>query len=71
LPRDLSIVGHDNQPIAVYCPVPLTSATQPAEQIAHEAVKLVLARLEGSTDPPQTKVVTGALAVRESVADIL
>ena len=67
VPQDVSIVGHDDQPIALYCPVPLTSVSQPATQIARAVVELLLARLAGSDDPPQTVVIKGNLASRDSV----
>lgn len=68
VPQDVSIVGHDDQPIAAYCPVPLTSVSQPAQRIAQAVVELLLARLSGSQAPPQTVLITGELATRESVA---
>lgn len=68
VPQDVSIVGHDDQPIARYCPVPLTSVSQPSEKIAQAVVDLLLARLAGSDEPPQTVIIRGELASRESVA---
>jgi LacI family purine nucleotide synthesis repressor len=70
IPDDLSLVGHDNQPIAAYCPVPLTSMTQPTERIAMAVVERLLARLSGDipTDaPPETILIQGELIERESV----
>jgi LacI family repressor for deo operon, udp, cdd, tsx, nupC, and nupG len=70
VPHDLSVVGHDNQPIAAYCPVPLTSTTQPADRVAEAVVDVLMARLadtpsrEGS---PRTVTITGELVQRESV----
>lgn len=76
IPQDLSVIGHDNQPIAAYCPVALTSMSQPAERIAQAVADRVLGRLNSPSlpgepptlPPPQTIVVTGDLIVRESVA---
>ena len=68
IPRDVSIVGHDNQSIADFCPVPLTSVEHPVEKIAQAVVDLTLARLAGSQDPPQTVTIKGDLVSRESVA---
>ncbi len=71
IPEDLSLVGHDNQPIARYCPVPLTSMTQPVERIATAVVDLLLERVEGTVEadaPPRTVVITGELIERRSVA---
>ncbi|MGC4042957.1 MAG: LacI family DNA-binding transcriptional regulator [Armatimonas sp.] len=67
LPDDLSIIGHDNQAIAAYCPVPLTTMTQPVAEIAATIVERLRARFEGDDSPPQTTVLRGNLVVRESV----
>jgi LacI family transcriptional regulator len=70
VPEDLSLIGHDNQPIAEYCPVPLTSMTQPTERIATAVVERLLARLNGDISPdapPERLTVRGELVVRDSV----
>jgi len=69
VPEDLSVIGHDDQPIAALCPVPLTSATHPVREIARAVVTLLTDRLEGrATDPgPRRVVVRGDLVRRESV----
>lgn len=70
VPRDVSIVGHDNQPVAEYCPVPLTSLTHPAAEIASQVVTLLCDRLEGRLAPeapPRAVRVTGELVERASV----
>ncbi len=71
IPDDLSVIGHDNQPIAAYCPVPLTSLTQPVEEIAQTVAQLLLERLEERIDadaPPRTVVIRSGLVERASVA---
>jgi LacI family transcriptional regulator len=71
IPHDLSLVGHDNQPIAAYCPVPLTSMTQPADQVAQAVVDVLMARVtEASPEDasPRVVTITGELVQRESVA---
>lgn len=67
IPEDVSVVGHDNQPISLYCPVPLTSVSQPAARIAEEVVAIVDERLNGSDAPPKTVILTGDLVMRDSV----
>lgn len=70
VPEDLSLIGHDNQPIASYCPVPLTSMTQPAEQIAQAVVDLLMERINGDISPdtpPRSTRITGELILRDSV----
>jgi LacI family transcriptional regulator len=69
IPADVSIVSHDNQMIASYCPVRLTAASQPVETIARTVVDLLLDRLEGRHEgPPRTVTVRGELLQRDSVA---
>ncbi len=70
VPEDVSIVGHDDQPIASYCPVPLTSVSQPADQIVQAAVRLLSQRLAGESGPPRTVTIRGTLIERQSVASI-
>lgn len=68
VPDDVSVIGHDNQAVAEYCPVPLTSISHPTEQIAHAVVELLSARLDGSDAPPRTITIHGKLESRQSVS---
>ncbi|MBW3634982.1 MAG: LacI family transcriptional regulator [Armatimonadetes bacterium] len=68
IPQDVSIVGHDDQPIAAYCPVPLTSVSQPVEDIVQAAVQLLTERIEGGNGPARTVTICGSLIERQSVA---
>lgn len=68
IPDDLSVVGHDNQPVAPYCPVPLSCATQPEAEIAGAVLELLGQRLDGSSSPPQTVTIRGQIVERQSVA---
>jgi DNA-binding LacI/PurR family transcriptional regulator len=70
IPEDISIIGHDNQPIAAYCPVPLTAMNQPIEAITTAVVKRLLARLEGDTSPLEQTIIRGELTVRDSVRQL-
>jgi DNA-binding LacI/PurR family transcriptional regulator len=73
IPSDVSVVSHDNQPIAAYCPVPLTSVTHPVKQIVSVVVGMLSERIDGlvaSDIPGRTVVVRGELAARESVARV-
>ncbi len=71
VPDDISIVGHDNQPVAAYCPVPLTSVSQPTGEIAGAVVEMLLERVAGSTIPPRTVIIGGDLVERQSVRRIV
>jgi DNA-binding LacI/PurR family transcriptional regulator len=67
VPQDVSVVGHDDRPIARYCSVPLTSVSHPVEEIAQSVVDLLMERLDGgSQTPARTKTIQSELVVRES-----
>jgi len=71
IPEELSVVGHDDQVIASYCPVPLTSMTQPTHKIADEVVRMTVERVTGTIDattPPRTIEIVGRLVERDSVS---
>jgi len=70
IPSELSVVGHDDQLIASYCPVPLTSMTQPVQNIAQAVIHLLMERIEGTIDdttPPRTIDIVGKMIERNSV----
>lgn len=68
VPRDLSIVSHDNLPIAEYGTVRLTSVSHPYLQIAQSAVEMLDSRLSGRYDgAPRREIVRGQLFERDSV----
>lgn len=69
VPHDLSVVGHDDKPIAQLCRPALTTITHPVEEMAHQIVQVVCARLEGrADDKPRTLRLRGELVIRQSTA---
>jgi DNA-binding LacI/PurR family transcriptional regulator len=71
VPRDLSVIGHDDLPVAKFCPTPLTSISYPVEDIASHVVELLLSRIEGEySGAARRKVVVGELAQRQSTANL-
>jgi DNA-binding LacI/PurR family transcriptional regulator len=68
IPGDVSVVGLDNQLVARYCPVPLTSAVQPEDEIAQAVIELLTSRLEGNNEEPCTVIIRGGIVERRSVA---
>ncbi len=72
VPQDVSVVGHDNLPVAAFTSaVPLTTVSQPVEDIARETVDLLRSRLSREYSGPARRVtLTGALIVRESSTPI-
>ncbi len=71
LPDEVSMIGHDNQPIASFCPIPLTCVSQPSEAIVDAVVKQLGIRLGGDTQPPQTITIRGQIVERESVTTLV
>lgn len=72
VPRDVSVVGHDDLPMARYfnC-VPLTSAAQPIDEIASTVVALLEQRLQQPAGTDRREIVVrGSLRVRESSAPV-
>lgn len=73
IPGDVSVIGQDDQPVAAYCPVPLTAVSQPIGEIAAAVADTLRARLEEAEDTvddgagPRTIVIRGRLVERESV----
>lgn len=68
VPSDLSIVSHDDLPVARYAAVPLTTVSHPAEQIAGHVADLARGRLAEPEAPPRRIMVRGNLIRRESTA---
>lgn len=67
VPEDISLVSHDNQDVTRFCPVPLTSVSQPVERIVQSVIELLIKRIDGYDGPPRTITVRGDLVLRESV----
>jgi LacI family transcriptional regulator len=70
VPRDLSVVGFDDTPVAVKIWPPLTTVRHPGAQISAEAATRAVALAKG-TDPearPSTNYLRHELVIRESTA---
>ena len=65
-PADVSVAGYDDIAYAAFTSPPLTTVRQPARAMGEEAVRLLLARLEGDESPPRRVVVEPGLRVRGS-----
>lgn len=69
VPEDVSVVGTDDLPVALYNAVQLTTVTHPVTAVAEHIVELLVGRLQGQlTGPTQKIVVRGELVARESSA---
>ncbi len=68
VPEQVSIVSHDNLPAAENAIVPLTTVSNPTEEIAQSVTQFVLSRLSEPQQPARRAIVRGTLIVRSSVA---
>ncbi len=70
IPQDMKIVGFDDLPISSLLPAPLTTVRQPVKDIAHEAFRTILTRLEDPDMPAKDVLLTAELVVRESCGTV-
>ncbi|MCA0454082.1 MAG: LacI family transcriptional regulator [Chloroflexi bacterium] len=68
VPRDLSVMGFDDIPLASHVVPRLTTLAQPPDQIAQAAVDLLLRQFDEPSAPFQTITVGTQLIPRESTA---
>ncbi|AQS37898.1 transcriptional regulator, LacI family [Shewanella psychrophila] len=68
IPHDLSIIGYDDIPGAKYFNPPLTTMSQPLEQLAEQAIAMLLARIETPEREGQRTLLPPTLVIRDSVA---
>lgn len=69
VPEDMSVVSHDDLPIARYGTVPLTAVSHPIQETAHAIVDLLHERIENHDEgPPRRIMLCGDLRVRQSTA---
>ncbi len=71
VPRELSVVGFDDTPMAPYASPPLTTLAQPIAEMARAAVDGLVAEIEGGGDGlPHSRVFRPRLVERESTASV-
>lgn len=68
VPRDLSVVGFDDQQLASALTPALTTVRQPADKIAQRGVELLLAAIAGEARRSVTVQIDPELVVRDSTA---
>jgi DNA-binding LacI/PurR family transcriptional regulator len=68
VPEDVALVGFDDSPIAATTRPPLSSISQPIEEMGPEAVHLLVDAIERADRPPRRVVLATELVVRASSA---
>ena len=66
IPRDLSIVGFDDNPSGLYGPVALTTVRQPLIRMAQESVKQLSLLMSKKKTKPEKIMLPAELVIRES-----
>jgi LacI family transcriptional regulator len=66
IPRDLSVVGFDDNPSGLYGPVALTTVRQPLIKMAEEAVKLLSQVMSGKDRSVKKVILPAELIIRET-----
>ena len=66
IPRDLSVVGFDDIPMAAWPSYELTTFRQPVQAMADEALNLLIAQMQDANNKPVTRLIPGEIAVRSS-----
>ncbi|OGX08369.1 MAG: hypothetical protein A2Z88_01260 [Omnitrophica WOR_2 bacterium GWA2_47_8] len=66
IPQDISIIGFDDNPTAIYGPVALTTMNQPLFQMADEAVRFLHGVVLGKKKNSLKKVFKPELVIRDS-----
>lgn len=70
VPRQLSVVGYDNNPIADILRVPLTTVAQPVETMGKNACEILLRKIKNKDAPQQDYYFSPVLVERESTAAV-
>lgn len=72
VPDEVSVIGHDDLPIAPWFPVPITTMTSGVPQIASAVVELTMSRIDGSYSGTAREVrINSELAQRQSAAALI
>ncbi|MFA6176836.1 MAG: LacI family DNA-binding transcriptional regulator, partial [Phycisphaerae bacterium] len=70
VPKDISIVGFDDNTYGRFCPVPLTTFRQDFEEMAQTAVELLKRRLKEPSRAARVVEIAGQLVERKSTAPV-
>lgn len=66
VPQDMQVIGFDNVPDAEYCMPGLTTIDPHVDDYARHAVDMLIARIEGTTEPARRYVTSFDLVRRDS-----
>ena len=69
VPRDISVIGFDDIPMASQVFPPLTTIRQPLAEMGRAAVRMMIAMLRGVEPPSQRITLTTELVLRGTTRD--
>ncbi|MBU0548858.1 MAG: LacI family transcriptional regulator [Candidatus Omnitrophica bacterium] len=70
VPRDISLIGFDDNPSGLYAPVALTTIRQPLVKMAEDSVKELNRLMSSSFAKPAKNLLPCELVIRESCASV-
>lgn len=71
IPNDLSIIGFDNSDMSRVVEPPLSTVIQPIKEIGHQAMNLLIQKIEGKGNVGQRIVLLPKLVLRESTSKLV
>ena len=66
IPEDVALVGYDDLDVALLTEPPLSTVSQPVEDMAHAMVEMLLAQIAGRTSDPEPVILPTRLVLRAS-----
>jgi DNA-binding LacI/PurR family transcriptional regulator len=66
VPADISLVGFDDIPFAMYVDPPLTTIHQPKDEMGRQAMRMALALMNDAKSKVSNVVIQGKLIARDS-----
>jgi LacI family transcriptional regulator len=70
VPQDVSIIGFDDVPYSAFHSPRLTTIRQPLAEMGAQAARLLIAQMNGQSEPQSEVMVTPELIVRESTGPV-
>ena len=67
VPRNVAVVGFDDEPASQYLQPPLASVAQPIRDLGYQATEMLIGLMAGSPLDPPTRVLPMSLVERESL----
>lgn len=70
VPKDVSIIGMESSQVSQFQSPPLTTISQPLDELADKSLELLMSKIDGGNHAPERILVRNRLIERESVATL-